>query len=402
MRISVNRPATVAVLLAVLLATAHAARFETGSSFTLPVEDTLAGDLYFGGSAFRLDGNVTGSVAAGCQTATLHGRVGGSVFIGAQTVDVLGPVGGDILAGGQTVTVDDSVGGAVRAVANSIRIGGYVGRDVLAGCGSLTITRDAVVAGDVIAGTGTLNHNGIVHGSVKAAGGEIIVAGIIDGDLVVQVQDRLVLTDEARIFGNLRYKAEKELDIGNVDAVFGDIEFTQVEEVGGIDDIRAFRPRPGLFPAFLLPFAIFSVLGALIVGFLLLLIWRHAIVHALDRARRRAGATVGYGALILLAAPAAIIIGFALILTIPASTIALSLYLMFLYLGKVLAGMFAGRWLFGLFGGESASIWLTAPVGIVLVYALCAIPIVGWIIWLFVAILGLGVILELLKSSRRP
>jgi len=87
--------------------------------------------------------------------------------------------------------------------------------------------------------------------------------------------------------------------------------------------------------------------------------------------------------------------------TLPLGLAAGLLYLVALYFAKILAGMFVGRWLFRVFGGHSASLWLTTPVGIILVYALCAIPVVGWLVWLFAAVLGFGVIVELLGLSRR-
>ena len=148
--------------------------------------------------------------------------------------------------------------------------------------------------------------------------------------------------------------------------------------------------------------AILSVLGALVVGFILIAIWKTTLIRALDNAYQRFGRAVGFGALTLFAAPLALLISMVLIVTIPAGLIGTLLYLIFLYLAKVFAGMFLGKWLFRLFGGRTASIWLTAPVGIILVYALCAVPFVGWLIWLFGAMVGFGVILELVGSSRRP
>jgi cytoskeletal protein CcmA (bactofilin family) len=397
------------LLLAVLFVSADAARLETGDSFRLPAEETQAGDIYYGGSALHVDGIVEGSVLAGAQTVTVAGTVTRNLFFGAQTVDVTGTVQGDIVGGCADFSVTGPVWGAVRVGAGSVTIGNRVEQDVLAGCRTLAVRREAEVKGDVIAGCGTLEIDGTVHGDVRAAAEEIIVSGIIDGDLAVRVGEKLVLTDDARVFGSVRYRAKKELDLGNPDAVFGEIVFTKLEEPGELSELKDLRPRLNLFTMFLLPFAIFSVLGALAVGFILVALWKHVLVQALDRATERFGRTVGFGALGLFAAPVAILVSYVLIVTIPAGLIATLLYLTALYLGKVLAGMFLGRWLFRILGGHAASVlpdrgpsmWLTAPVGIVLAYALCAIPFVGWLIWLFGLMVGFGVIIELLAISRR-
>lgn len=381
---------------------ALAARLASGPSFNLPADQTQVGDLYFGGSDLRLEGPVFGSIAAGCQTASVQSRLTGNLFLGCQTAEVSGPVGGDVVAFCQKLTIADSVAGAVRTGAASVRIEGAVGQDVVAGCGRLEIGSRSEVAGDVIAASGVFQLGGKVRGDVRVAANVIHVAGIVDGDLVCRVEDALVLGDSARVFGDLRYWSHEELNLGNTDAVFGTISFHRVEPPGELAELKKLGPRPSIITTLLLPFALISVIAALAVGFILLAIWRQAIVHALERALDRFGRTVGYGALALLVAPAAILVGFLLVITIPAAGICLLLYLSFLYLSKLLAGMFLGRWLFSLFGGQSASPWLTAPVGIILVYALCAIPFVGPAVWLFGAMIGFGVILELFGISRRP
>ena len=397
------------LLLAVLLVPVEAARLESGDSFRLPADEVQAGDLYYGGNAIHVDGIVEGSVVAGGQTVTVAGTVTRNLFFGAQTVDVTGTVQGDIVGGCADFSVTGPVWGAVRVGAGSVTIGNRVEQDVLAGCRTLSVRREAEVKGDVIAGCGTLEIDGTVRGDIRAGAEEIIVSGIVDGDVVVTVGKKLVLTDDARVFGSVRYRAEKELDLGNPDAVFGDISFTKLEEPGELSELRDLRPRINLFTMFLLPFAIFSVLGALAVGFILVALWKNVLIRALDGVTGRFGRAVGFGALGLFATPVAILVSYVLIVTIPAGLIATLLYLIALYLGKVLAGMFLGRWLFRLLGGHTASVipdrgpsmWLTAPVGIVLTYALCAIPFVGWVIGLFGLMVGFGAILELLAISRR-
>jgi len=379
-----------------------AARFESGASFTLLKEEAQVGDLYFGGNALRLDGRVEGSVAAGCQSAAVAGFITRNLFLGCQTADISGAVQGDLLVCAASMHLGGPVGGAARCAANTVSIDSRVGQDLLVGCRDLTIGKNAEVAGDVVAGCATLNINGMVHGDVRAAAGEIVVSGIIDGDIVATVGTRLLLTKDARVFGNVFYKSDFELDIGNRDAVFGEINFTRrAHKTTRLEDIKKPQFRPGIITAFFLPFAIFAVLGALVVGFILVAVWKKAIKQALESSIAKFGRTVGFGALALLAAPAALFLALVLVVTIPAGLVGLLLYLVFVYLSKIFAGMLLGRLLFRLFGGATASLWLTAPIGIILIYALCAIPFVGWVIWLFAAITGFGVIVEMLAQTRR-
>lgn len=389
--------ALTALLLCSVLAPVPAARL-VGDSFTLPLGETSLGDLYFGGSLLRLDGQLDGSVVAAARTATITGRVSRNAYLAAQNVDVSGTVSGDLLAACATLSVTGPVHGSVRTLCGAAHVNNRVGQDVLAACEGLNIGPDAEVRGDVIAGCNTLEISGTVRGDVRASAATIIISGIIDGDVDVAVGQRLTLADSARIFGNLRYRADLKLDLGNPDAVFGQTEFIPHVKP---ERHRQSRPHRWLVPALFLPFTLLSLLAALATGFIILAIWRRPLAAALEVCTDRFGRTVGLGAVGFFATPLAALISLAAVITIPAAAIVLVGYLAGIYLAKILAGIFVGRLIFRLFGVGSASLWAAAPVGIAVVYALCAIPVVGWLVWLFAVLIGFGVIVELLARARR-
>jgi len=387
-------------LLSSLFTLSLAAQFVGEPSYTLPAEETRIGDIYFGGTMLRVEGRLDGSVLAGAQTINISGPVTRNLFLAAQNIEVSGAAAGDLVAVGATLTVGGRIGGAIRAGAGAIYINGGVGQDVLAGCAAMAIGKDAEVRGDVIAGCQKLEINGIVRGDVKAVANDLVISGSVDGDVEVTVAGKLTLTPDARIYGNLRYRSSKKLDLGNPDVVFGNVEHVEIPTPKEIEDIRQLRPRPGMFVSFFLPFTILSIIGALVVGFLLVAIWKYALTEGLSRALAHWGRTLGFGTIGFLIGPMSILVALALVITIPAGLIGAAAYVVGLYLAKVLAGMFAGRLLFRLFGSPDASLWWAAPVGIVIVFALCAIPYAGWAIWLISMAVGFGVIAELLGMSR--
>ena len=377
-----------------------AAQFIGESSYSLPPTETRIGDLYFGGTMLRIEGRLDGSVIAGAQSVNISGPVTRNLFIAAQSVDLTGAAGGDLVAVCATLNVHGRVGGAVRAAAGTVYINGPVGQDVVAGCANLVVTNKAEVLGDLAATTRSLEVAGIIRGDIKATAERVVISGSIDGDVDVIVGDRLTLTPDARVYGNLRYRASKKLDIKNPDLVFGNIEYVPLPAPKDIAEARDLKPRPGIIAAFFLPFAILSVLGALAFGFIIIAIWKYVLNEALTRAINHWGRTLGFGALGFLAGPMSIIVSFALIVTIPTGLVALAAYVVFVYVAKVLAGMFLGKLLFRLFRSPDISLWVAAPVGIVIVYGLCAIPVAGWIIWLVSLAVGFGVMAELLGMSR--
>ncbi|MBM3330962.1 polymer-forming cytoskeletal protein [candidate division WOR-3 bacterium] len=387
-------------LLSSLFTLSFAAQFVGEPSYTLPADETRIGDIYFSGTMLRIEGRLDGSVLAGSQTINVSGPVTRNLFLAAQNIDVSGAAAGDLVAIGATLTVSGRIGGAVRAGAGAIYINGGVGQDVLAGGAALAIGKNAEVRGDVVAGCQKLEIAGTVRGDVKAVANEVVISGSIDGDVDVTVADKLSLTPDARVYGNLRYRSSKTLDVANPDNVFGNIEHVQLPTPKEIEDLRQMKPRPGMLVRFFLPFTILSIVGALVVGFLLVAIWKHALNEGLTRSLGHWGRTLGFGAIGFLIGPMSIVVAFALIITIPAGLIALAAYIVCLYVAKVLAGMFTGRLLFRIFGSPEVSLWWAAPVGIAIVFALCAIPYAGWAFWLASMAVGFGVLAELLGMSR--
>jgi cytoskeletal protein CcmA (bactofilin family) len=388
------------LLLLALAGTGLAAQFVSSSSMSVPADEMRVGDLYFSGTMLRVEGRLDGSVIAGAQSVNVSGPVTRNLFLAAQSVDMSGTVAGDIVALCATLNVNGRVGGAVRVGAGTVYINGAVGQDVLAGCASMVVTKNAEVRGDLAAGCRSLELAGTVRGDVKATADRVVISGSIDGDVDVMVGKQLTLTPDARVYGNLRYRSNKRLDIGNPDLVFGSIEYVRLPSPKELEEVKTLRPRPGAFFAFLFPFALLSLAGALVVAFILIAVWKYALNEALNRAIGHWGRTLGFGAVGFLVGPMTILVAFALILTIPAGLIAAAAYVVLVYLGKTLSGMFLGKLLFRWFGAPDASLWLAAPVGIVIVYGLCAIPFAGWAIWFFTLALGFGIVAELLGMSR--
>jgi len=392
------RPRLALVLCLCLTAGSAPAARLARDTFSLPAAETSLGDLYFGGSRLRLDGQLDGSIVAAARTATITGRVARNAYVAAQNVDLSGTVSGDLLAACATLSVTGPVLGSVRVLCGAAHVNNRVGQDLLAACEGLNIGPDAEVRGDVIAGCNSLEISGTVRGDVRAGAATIIISGIVDGDVDVAVGQRLTLTDSARIFGSLRYRSDLKLDLGNPDAVFGTTEFLPHVRPA---QLRPTRHHRWFLPALLLPLTVLSLLAALVAGFLLIAVWRRPLAAALDECTGRFGRTIGFGAVGFFATPLAALVSLAAVVTIPAAAIVLVGYLVGIYLAKILAGIFVGRLIFRLFGVREVSLWAAAPVGIAVVYALCAVPVVGWLIWLFAVLIGFGVLVALLARSRR-
>jgi len=120
------------------------------------IEGTVEGDVLVAATGeVLISGHVLGSVTGVASSVVITGAVDGSVRVGAATVRVDGKIGGDLLAGASQVTVTGDVGRDLLAWTINLDTSGNVGRDI----GGQTIDRARIggsVGGDVDVTVGRL------------------------------------------------------------------------------------------------------------------------------------------------------------------------------------------------------------------------------------------------------
>jgi hypothetical protein len=138
-------------------------KFLTGSDVTVP-SGTINHDVYaFGGRV------------------TSNGTIAGELVAAAGTITVNGPVQGDVIATGGQITINGPVGGHVRAAGGQVTVNGTVAKDVLAASGQVTIGGGSTVGGDLLASGGQLQLDGTVTGSAVGTVGGYSKTGTVGG-----------------------------------------------------------------------------------------------------------------------------------------------------------------------------------------------------------------------------
>jgi hypothetical protein len=86
---------------------------------------------------------------------------------------------------------------------------------------------------------------------------------------------------------------------------------------------------------------------------------------------------------------------------IPAAIAGLALYSVFFLVGKIIAGIFLGALLIGLMRREGrVSLGWSLIVGMILLFLLFKIPLVGWFLYILAWSLGTGAILLVIFRRR--
>lgn len=353
-----------AVTAAAWPAAADAAALRSGTTVLIPAGTTIDDDLYVAGGEVAVDGRVTGDLIAAGGTITVRGRVDGDVIV----------AGGDVrlLAG---------AGRSVRAAGGDVVVAGAVGKDLLAFAGTLATTPALRVGGQAIVGGGSATLAGELGRSLQANAGNLRLDGAVAGPATLAAPT-LQVGEGARVAGDLSLATGTAAPVAPGARIQGEVVTNPL-------DRRAYGGAVGPL-GWLLGF-----LMALTVG--LTLLW--LLPRASDETSRLAMGAPGWrmlaGLLALVGAPVVAALMMVTVVGIPLGLLLLVGYGVALYLAQLVVAWSAGRTLFGYrhlplegFGPRAAAL----AIGLLAVYLVRAIPVLGPIATFLVLLWGLGAI----------
>jgi len=339
--------------------------------FIVPTGITINDDLYAGGS-----------------TVILNGTVNGDAVIGGGTVVVNGPVKQDLMVGGGNVTVVGDVGDDLRAGAGNITIDGDVKGDALIGGGTVVISKGAVIEHDLVVGAGSLVIEGTVKGTVRLGGGSIVINGTLLGDTQIEA-DEVRVGSDAHVTQRLSYRASKEAVIDQGADLKGGVAFEQ-RAMPDMHDQKA-AAKGGLVGLVAL-IALIKLIGMLIAAVMLVSCFKTYSSKLVERSLSKPSHALLTGSGTLILTPIAVVLLLATLIGAPLAGLLAVGYAYLMVMAKIYAGVVFGTWLWRL-GSKNKSKdvdWKTALTGTFLLFFVCLIPIIGWIIGAlaFVATLG--------------
>jgi hypothetical protein len=312
----------------------------------------------------------------GCRNMDILGMVDGDVFAGCERINVEGEVTDDVITGCRVLTVTGIVGGNVIGFAQSIIIDGEVYGDVLAFGGLVRITERAKIHGNVYTGCGELKfEGGQIGGFLKGGAGSAKLEGRIQGDVELELKE-IYFGPEYFAKGGTKLKLHQPIEDYNLEHLPKDLDVEVVHEK--------------LFFATAIFF--WSFFALLIVGMIIVALFKHFSKDYLTFSNSQIGPSIGYGVLILLLTPLVMIITAVMIVTIPISLILLATYLVLIYIGMAFAALFIGDYVMSLFRKEPKNngLFLSMLIGASVVTVLTHIPFIGGVFGFIIVSFGMG------------
>jgi hypothetical protein len=246
-------------------------------------------------------------------------------------------------------------------------------------------TINGVVDDNVFVGRGNLRVNGRVTGDVLVLDGDATVTGRVGGD-VISVGGRVIVQSGARVGGDVVSRREPRVASGTVR---GDVKRLNLSSIFG-----------GFLIAFLIFLWISVTISVAVLGLLFVLLFPRA-ADAAAAAGRRVWPSLGWGALVGIVGPIVAVVVLVTVVGIPLGIGMLSALTVLTPLGYVAASLLLGR---TMVKGTSTGARIGAFfAGFGILRAAALIPGIGFIVWFFACLYGVGALtIAAWRAGRAP
>lgn len=335
--------------------------FHSGRNVSVPQDSTVKDDLAAVGRRIDAAGKTVGNIFLLGAWVNLSGTSSRSSFVAGRTIMVSNSTGDDLMAAGADVDISGKV-------ANNAGIAG----------GQVTWATPARVGRDLHIAGGSILVQGDVGRNLTVAGGDVSIDGKIGGNAVIRATS-LTVGPDAVIKGNLTYDGENRPSIRPGAKIMGKTVYHHLSMA------RTHTSGAWNFAGWLL-----SLFAALLVGLIVTAIAPRSADETADKVLMMPIHSVLIGFIVLVMVPIASIVLMLTVIGIPLGLITLIAYLISLYVGPIFVGLAIGRSIFRGQHRPNGRLYLDLIVGLVILWLLCALPVIGGLIKFLSILLGLG------------
>ncbi len=314
---------------------------------------------------------------------TVNEPVQGDLFAAGGHVTLAQPVGADAAVAGGNVDIRSDVNQDLRAAGGNVRITGQIGGELLAAGGTVHLADSGVVSGSSLLAGSNVIVDGRLGRGTRIYANRIVFNGEIDGDAHFHAQE-IMFGPRARIDGNLFYASVSPLPEEELTKVSGRVlrEGTPANWSERTTNDAA---------SWLHPIFFFSMLAS---GFVLYLLFPNAVNGARNSIARAPLRSILVGLALLFTLPPVALILMLTLIGLPIGLGLFALYPLLLMLGYLAAAFFIGRKLADAFrqpaefNKRKQALFLAAAL---LVLSLAgAVPVLGWLFVFVALVAGVG------------
>jgi len=341
---------------------------------TISSDETIDDTLLFTGETILVDGIVTGDLIAFGRRVVVTGTVNGNLIAFAESISISGEVSGTTINAGKTVEITDAI----------------LGGDFWGAGESVQISRESRITGNAVLGANRVSMQGEVGKDLTTGAETIELRGKVGEDMVAFGKSIKLLGD-AGIVGDLTIHSvgEDSLSRSAESTVGGSIQF-ELHDLDG----RSKNPY-ATFQFY--GFQVLKLAAAFIIGYGLFMLFP-AVRSATLNSGVTGFITAGVGLVALVSVPVILVLVAITVVGLPLTFFGFALWLLGLYLAKIIVAWLIGSMLFSDPDGERG-VALPLISGLAIVTVAINIPFIGGVVSFVMTIVGIGMLVQWLITN---
>jgi hypothetical protein len=354
--------------------TTHAATFQNGQVIT--VSTSTLDNAYYAAGEVSVNSPLPEDLAAVAGTITVSAPIGGDALLAGGTVDVQKPILGDARIVGGRVNMEDSVGGDLVVAGGFVTVNGKA--------------KDTRIAG----GTVTLTNGS--NGPVTIYGSDVTISGEFNGNVEVVASDKITIGEGTIIHGVFKYNAPQQADIPASAHIDSGVDYIgSAAFLPTVQEAKTFAVA-GLWVFIFVRLAAYLVAVGLIAG-LFPRLTDNVVQKMVTRSPEQVILTSLLGLASFILIPMLVLLLLVSFVGIGIAIIIGVAYVLFLLLAYAYSAVLVGALFMKLVRRSQGwhISWRGALVGVVVLYLLGSIPILGLVIKIIMAAAAGGVLLSL-------
>lgn len=341
--------------------------------WTIPAGETSTNENWIAAEAIHIEGACTDDLYALTLRATLAGRFDEDVWLLSR----------------DTISFSGRAKKQVRLAATTIELSGHHSRSCIALGYSISATPESRFQTDLVLAGDTVLFSGQALGDVILAGSRVTVQGRVEGDLYLLSHDATVQPG-TRVGGNIYHLGERDLALSRQVELGGETKRISAPWLGG--------PQT---PLSRLLDSLRWLAAAGLSGLLLMTLFPDFTGRSVRTIRRTPARALLVGSLAVLSVPLLILVGLGAATVRPLCLLALAYLGVLFYLARVVVALALGGLFLRRRGVQTFRRAAEAMgTGLLLLYLLGAMPIVGNVVLILTLCFGGGALLS--AAIARP
>ena len=378
---------TLAITLLLAVPASQAIDFRATDSFALRPASTVTNELWLQAHTIQFAGT------AEDDCFLLADDVGQAGMTNPPTLRLSGRFKADLWAAGEDVEMTGTVADHARLAAiKTLTVAGSVGRNLMALGPTITLATNGTVGGSAIMVGQNIILNGSIAGHARIIGTRVTLAGDFKSDVSVTANEIIVMPG-TRIGGNLAYRMD------------GDLVLDSRVTLGGRMmklDLVPEAPAPVTYASLLLQLGL--LFGAIMAGLVFVSLMPGVVALSMHKLAESVWRCLLFGFVTFALVP---MVAFFLLFTlvgIPLSLVLIMAYLIVMYLGKIVVGLYVGHAI--LRRKTPIPPNLLFPVmalGLLVLYAATNLPFpFNMVFWFAITLSGMGALVGAILDRRIP